>query len=282
MDIATSTLENITYTAYEFDVRPDEVKAAHRPNGFTCPSCVAPAAFRSRSKDGRAACFTAKHAPDCQLRSTAWTDEDADGTTDVPLIDNSGAIIRLTLDGLTAHTPQNPTAATATDPNQDGGTRRHTETAGRVQREYTTRRLRTLLRQLRNHPETAESAQLIQIPGTEQNLPVRDAIRRADQITDMDTHQPRLVWGVVISISISRDRNDAPTAVFIRCGDYEDRPFYVRVPADLSPGALEALDWTNWNQARGAHVIACDTLRRDRNGAPYISIATLNQVYILP
>ena len=277
MDIATSTLENITYTAYEFDARPDEVKAAHRPNGFTCPSCVAPAAFRSRSKDGRAACFTAKHAPDCQLRSTAWTDEDGDGITEVPLIDNSGAIIRLTLDGLTASTPQQPTATTATDPNQDGATRRHTETAGRAQREYTTRRLRALLRQLRNHPETAESDQLIQIPGTEQNLPLREAIRCADQITEADTDQTRLIWGVIVTAAPSGNG----TAVFIRCGDYEDRPFYVRVPADLSPGALEALSWPDWSQARGAHVIACGTLRRDTNGAPYISVSTLNQIYLI-
>lgn len=200
----------------------------------------------------------------------------------MPLIDNSGAIIRLTLDGLTTGANQVPAAATAVAPDQDGPTRRHTETAGTVEREYTTKRLRTLLRQLREHPELAASEQLIKLPGMEEALPVCDAVRRADQLTEADTDQPRLVWGVVVSPSISRSQDGTISAVFLRCGDYDDRPFYVRLSADLSPGALGALGWTDWNQARGAHIIACGTLRHDRNGAPYISATVLNQLYLLP
>lgn len=278
MDIATSTHNQNTYTAYEFDKQPDDVKATHRPNGFTCPSCAAPAAFRTRSRDGRAACFTAQHTPTCNLRSTAWNDQDAEGVTDVPLIDNSGAIIRLTLDGLAGGMNQAPAAATATAPDQDGPTRHHTAAAGTFPREYTTKRLRALLRQLRNHPELAASEQLIELPSTEQALPVREAVRRADQITQADADQPRLIWGVIATVSTP----EKGQAVFLRCGAYEDRPFYVRLPVNLSRGALEALGWAEWREARGAHIIACGTLRYDANDAPYISAATLNQLYLLP
>ena len=95
MHEARSTIDGRLYTAEKFALQPQAVKLAHRRRRFTCPVCQQPASFRSRSRDGRAACFTAQHTPGCEAASAVWTETPAPGVQAVPEVDNTGAVIVL-------------------------------------------------------------------------------------------------------------------------------------------------------------------------------------------
>lgn len=279
MDIAKSTSLGRLFTVEQFDAQPDAVKTAHRNKGFTCPdkACGVPAGFRPRGRDGSSPRFFATHTRDCQLRSTAWAELEAPGTTTVAAIDNTGAHITLIPDGLDlGSTAAAPVAASAADPTTPGPARRHDASVGTVRRENTTQGMRRFLGRLRAHPGSADTDTPITLPGADAPATLREAVHRPEQITAADIGQPRLIWGTIHQGST----NQAGTTVFLRSGPYDAASFYLRVPGDLAASALDALGWSSWGHATGAHFIAWGQLNRDKNTAPYLSISTLNQFYL--
>lgn len=73
MRIARCTLDNIAYTAVDFNKTDDFV---NKRRNLICPQCNVPAFYRGISQNGREACFGARHSDGCDLATM-----EHDGTT---------------------------------------------------------------------------------------------------------------------------------------------------------------------------------------------------------
>lgn len=289
MDSARSTINGKTYTAYAFNQEPEGVKAAHRPAKFACNGCEGPAFFTGSTNEGFKPRFGARHIGDCDDASKKWTDGSAPGTTAVPAINNTGAVIHLTADGMAQTAPTAaPTKATATNPAASGPARHHTPTAGTRDTNKTTTGMGPLLRRLRKDASATITTQTMVVPGTTVKVPMAEAILTPGQITDQDNDKHRIIWGTFTSggPTAAESKKPTPTA-FLRCGTYAARTFYVRLAGDLGPTVLDQLNMDYqgngndaWDNFRDQHFITWGQIQRDKNGTPFINVLTLNQIYI--
>ena len=280
MHEARSTIDGRLYTAEEFALQPQAVKLAHRRRRFTCPVCQQPASFRSRSRDGRAACFTAQHTPGCEAASAVWTETPAPGVQAVPEVDNTGAVIVLDWDGIPTGAPApGPALAQAADPDQPGPARRHDAAAGVVTREHTQRSLRGLLRRFNADPTLIRSTQPLQLhPGTDPR-PLCELVVTPDQIGPEHLDQLHLVWGTLATAQHLGD-----SGAFLRTKDDQGEPtLRLRLTKTLADTVWAHMGWTaEIPAAAGVTFLAGSVLHRGSGDVPFMRLDSTTQLALTP
>lgn len=280
MHEARSTIDGRLYTAETFERQPQAVKLAHRPSRFTCPVCQQPASFRSRSRDGRTACFTARHTPGCEAASAVWAETPAPGVQTVPEVDNTGAVIVLNWDGIPAGAPApGPALAQPDDPDLPGPARRHDAAAGVVARERTERSLRGLLRRFNADPTLIRSTQPLQLhPGADPR-PLCELVVTPDQIGPEHLDQLHLVWGTLATAQHLGD-----SGAFLRTEDDQGEPtLRLRLTKALADTVWAHMGWTAAIPAvAGVTFLAGSVPHSGSGGVPFMRLDSTTQLALTP
>lgn len=159
MNLATCTLDGVTYHAPQFAAMAEERIEALRYS-LICSECEGRAYYKRAGRDGRAACFGARHNEGCDQATAAGAGWGDGGEGEQPEIENDGAPIRIDLN--VGGRPGVDAAGAAADQRGRNRGRRFRGQDGQ-RRNQSTQRLRSILRALLL-TDFGDSNQMVQPP----------------------------------------------------------------------------------------------------------------------
>lgn len=250
MDIAKCTTDGIIYRVNTFSSQSDEWINTHRYS-LICSECGGRGYFRKKTKDGRAACFGARHDDNCDMGGHKVDQAEGHGVENVAQVVNQGQELDLRLDG-----PAPPRGADfrrrAEDdqPGEDhvrrygGGGDGDTEV-----RNARSIGLRRLLNNLIHDNQYAQSDIRVNVE-ERGSVALRDLVREFREVTNGDLDRTMAVWGKVVSIG---GQDDGPR--YLNSGFAGDNPCFVTLPNNIYRSVLDLMDWENLGAIRDGHVI---------------------------
>lgn len=263
MERAFSILEAQSFEALSFSEMPPERIEALRYD-LLCCECRQPAFYRGRARDGRAACFGARHADSCGQATSGgdgWGDG-AEGERDE--IRNEGQPVRI---NLARGAPENQVAGAAPGTLQTGRGRRFAGGEG-VNVARPTRRLGPLLRALLED-NLAESSRLFEPPG-------HQAIRACDffiptvAARDRGIGAFRGLWGHVLSVGRTEG------VIWFNTGGRDSLSFML--PESELPTLLTTFRVTEEDDFTGADILVLGSAEVAASGKLYSRIPSANYV----
>lgn len=260
MDIAHCALGNREYDAREFSQLP-AAEREQKNEQLTCVGCGRPAHFRRASRDGRAACFTARHDEDCELASGGSIELGAGGGGHaLPPRANQGN--RIVLD-LRVNGGQNGPDGGPGVVRRPGGRRRRFNGEGGEARNRVHRRLRPLLRRLVLVPNFRTSADIVEIPDHGDSEIRRLFVNFAD-LEERHFGHFHGCWGIIRNVGAMNGTVWLNTA-----GRYGPS---VRLDEQRLPELLHAFGLPHSDHLWGQHMLLLGTVIRSQQNKPYLSL----------
>lgn len=211
---ALCTLDGVTYNAVDFNQTDD---FANKKNALACIACGVSAKYRSRGRDGRKACFFAKHTEGCTLAALVHESGLAGEVNTVNNILTLGQRVVVNFDiGSSLSVPETqPTRSAVVDGRQSS---RLIVEAG--PRDETSRTLSSLLRTLMSSDQFSRTQHVIHIAGQNDYISSDFFVKFAD-ITKRHIGRYHGFWG-----SLSEINSSEPTILF-KSGDNDDLSAYL-------------------------------------------------------
>jgi hypothetical protein len=260
MDHARCTIDNKTYTAFDFSHLPAVTLEEYR-RSLVCAECEGPAFFRKQSTDGRAPCFGGRpHQAGCSLASQdggAWGVEGNDGE-DERFNPGDRIVVDLRLDVGGNGTP----GGNASDRQHSQG--RFFGGSNGEHRTRTYKRLKAMLRALVEGHGLAVSTQIIEVPGLIE-MQAKDFFVAFKDAAGVPEKQYRGFWG---SLSDARQGKDG--AIFLNTGWITDPSIRVaEIDRDI---LLEMVGAANLEELSGAYILVLGNIGTPKeNGKRFIS-----------
>jgi hypothetical protein len=257
MRIARCILDGVTYNSSDFR---HTASFTISKRSLVCTECGVSAFFRNQGRDGREACFFAKHTEDCNLStlvhaitSTGGSNGESDAfTTGERIIVNFNV-------GATEIDPETRPNAGAADQGehivQQGG--------GTAPRNFMHRGLRSLLRSLTGSDDFRSSTQSIEVDG-QGKFDVADFFMDFASVSDELVGSYHGFWGLITDTQIRRD------SLWLNTGG--PGTMSVLLPENIIDETVLRFGVESPNDLAGAHILVFGELKMARNGKLFVQI----------
>lgn len=263
MDVAISTINNRKFNAINFSLLPENEKIFYKKS-LKCIECGADASFRNTSKDGKSACFSAKHLiKDCGKSRPSNSKSNTKGTNEVNIrLANTNIIRFKRINYFSTKSVQNDILPDEYDFSNNGeSTNTYTiSPANDVIKDWS-------LSKILNHQLNDSFKDIDLYFDNSREIHINDILFNWDNITEI---KEGLYWGYLSSYKNGWLNSD---------NNYPYENFSIQLDDDIDKLIWKSLPKINGSWNKKVPAIVMGTPSRSKNGKLYIKVTDVTSIY---